>query len=144
MHTFFSSLQLLSIAIFLVLRSYLYLINTSCLPMHFTSTVYTGLFFLCLDSLMKRTLFPPSAAILAWVTGYNTTHVSTHNVKNFDIYVNQYLTFHIFHITVRVIKFSNFYVGDIVHSSLVNQQSGTSKSTMQMHSHCEAAAKRSV
>lgn len=64
-HIIPSSLQLLSITIFLVLRSYFYLINTSCLPMHFTSTVYTGLFFLCLDSFTKITLFPPPAAISA-------------------------------------------------------------------------------
>lgn len=53
--------------------------------MHFSSTVYTGLFFLCLDSHMKRTLFPPPAAISASVTGYNTTHVSALNLKNFMI-----------------------------------------------------------
>lgn len=56
-HTILSSLQLLSITIFLVLRSYLYLINTSCLPMRFTSTVYIDLFFCCLVTLKKRIYF---------------------------------------------------------------------------------------
>lgn len=45
-----SSLQLLTIIIiFLVMRNHLYPINTFCLPMHFTSAVYTVLFFPCLD-----------------------------------------------------------------------------------------------
>lgn len=46
-----SSLQLLTIIIiiFLVPRNHLYPINTFCLPMHFTSAVYTVLFFPCLD-----------------------------------------------------------------------------------------------
>lgn len=45
-----SSLQLLSsIIIFLVPRSYLYPINTFCLLMRLTSTVYTVSFFPCLD-----------------------------------------------------------------------------------------------
>lgn len=53
--------------------------------MHFTSTVYIDLFFRCLVTLKKRTLFPPPAEISASVAGYNTTHVSACNLKNFMI-----------------------------------------------------------